>query len=116
MFRWLAVLSHALLTTVLLWRARSLAEALVAMPLLAPLPGLVRGRDYTMKWASMLVVFYAAGYLAVGHAEPAQRGALYTIASLAAVDFVSLVLTVRLRARERQALAAARHAAAAATD
>ena len=34
--------------------------ALKALPLLAPLFGVLRGRRYTYQWSTLLVVFYAA--------------------------------------------------------
>ena len=51
----------------------------------------------------MLVVFYAAGYLASGYAMPAHRGSSFGLASVAAIDFVAMVLYVRLLAREKLA-------------
>ena len=46
---------------------------LAALLLVPPLPGLVRGRLYTYQWASMLVVFYCAMWLAEGWADPRAR-------------------------------------------
>jgi len=34
--------------------------ALKALPLLAPLPGVLRGRRYTFQWSSMLILAYFA--------------------------------------------------------
>jgi len=40
------------------WRMGSPWFALKAAPLLAPLPGIVRGRIYTYQWAAMLSLLY----------------------------------------------------------
>lgn len=81
----------------------SLLAWLAALLLVPPLPGLVRGRLYTYQWASMLVVFYCAIWLAEGWADHGTRVMAFSIALLAAVDFVSLVLYVRWRKREAPA-------------
>lgn len=69
--------------------------------LLLPLPGLWRGREYSYQWSSMLVAFYCALWLAEGWANTGGRAAAFAIAALASVNFVSQVLYVRLRGRER---------------
>lgn len=79
--------------------------------LLLPLPGLWRGREYSYQWSSMLVAFYCALWLSEGWANPGARALAFGVAALAAVDFVSQVLYVRLRGRERSAPAAASGAA-----
>lgn len=101
--RGLAVVSHLLLIAGMALRAGFSPALLLAAPLLLPLPGILRGRTYTCAWASMLLCFYAAGYLAAGYADPAQKWACFALASLAALDFTGLVLYVRLLARERPA-------------
>ncbi|MFA5938491.1 MAG: DUF2069 domain-containing protein [Sinimarinibacterium sp.] len=94
--------AHLLLMLVLVVQNSSLAW-LAALLLVPPLPGLVRGRLYTYQWASMLVVFYCAMWLAEGWFDRGGRTLAFSIAALAAVDFVSLVLYVRLRKREAPA-------------
>lgn len=74
--------------------------------LLLPLPGLWRGREYSYQWSSMLVAFFCALWLAEGWADAGSRVQAFAIAALAAADFVSQVLYVRLRGRERSAPAA----------
>lgn len=101
-----ALTAHGLLMAALIVWGGNLS--LIAAVLLAvPLPGLLRDRLYTYQWASMLLVFYAALWLAEGYANPAGRAVAFAIASLAAFDFVSLVLCVRWRQREQLARAAA---------
>ena len=79
---------------------------LLSLPLLTPLPGLLRKKTYTAGWATMMVVFYVGGLLAEGVAIPGRRNIGTALSIVAALDFVSLVLFVRFAARERQALAA----------
>lgn len=76
---------------------------LLALILCAPLPGILRGRTYTCAWASMLVGFYVAGYLAAGYARQEDRWSAFAMAALAAADYLSLMLFVRWRGRERAA-------------
>lgn len=90
--------------------------ALLALPLLLPMPGLWRGRAYTAAWASMLLAFYVALFLSEGYAEPARQLRHFGLASLSALVFVSLLLFVRLGARERQALTAASASRTAGSD
>lgn len=101
--RALALAAHLALIIVLLNRGGSLLMLFGALLLLVPLPGLLRGREYTHSWASMLVAFYCALWLAEGWAHPAQQIFAFAVAALAALDFVGLVLFVRLRGRERLA-------------
>lgn len=97
--------AHLLLMLALVAQSSTLAW-LAALLLVPPLPGLVRGRLYTYQWASMLVVFYCAMWLAEGWFDRGARSLAFAIAALAAVDFVSLVLFVRWRKREAPAPAA----------
>lgn len=69
---------------------------LKVLPLLAPLPGLLRGRRYTFKWSSLLVWAYMVEGLvrAVSDPGPSARLALAEIA-LAAAFFAAAVLFLR---------------------
>lgn len=66
--------------------------ALVILPLLLPLNGLLRARAYTASWASMLVTFYCALLLSEAYMMPALKLPLLLLASVAAFDFVALML------------------------
>lgn len=101
--RALALAAHFGLVIGLLAWSRSWLGLLVSLPLFAPLPGLLRGRDYTYAWASLLLVFYCAALLAEGVAMPAQKAPAWALAAVAALEFSALVLFVRLRSRERAA-------------
>ena len=100
-----ALLAHLVLIGALLYWSGALAGALLSLPLLASLPGLLRARTYTAGWASMLLVFYIAALLAEGVAMPMRKPFAQGLSVVAVLDFVSLVLFVRLAARERAALA-----------
>lgn len=101
--RVVASVAHLALVLLIMIRAGGGSGSLVALPLLFAMPGILRGRAYTYSWACMLVVFYVAGYLAGGYFEPARKWEFFGMASVGAVDFVALVLYVRLLARETMA-------------
>ncbi len=98
-----AALASQVILMVMLALQRSSLSGFGALLLALPLPGLLRGRLYTYQWASMLVAFYSALWLAEGWFDPARRATAFGIAAVAAADFVSLVLYVRLRRREQLA-------------
>lgn len=96
---------HTVLILLTLWQAAGLLTALTALPLLAALPGVIRGRERTYGWASMLVAFYCALWLAEGYVRPAGQDLAFLMATLAALDFSALVLFARWTKRERAATA-----------
>ncbi|MGH8457299.1 MAG: DUF2069 domain-containing protein [Stenotrophobium sp.] len=95
--------SHLALIVVLALYSGLSVRLIQILPLLLPLPGMLRGRVYTHAWATMLLAFYVAAWLAAGYMQPAQKWLCFGIAALAAVDFVCLNLFVRFRAREQTA-------------
>lgn len=97
--------AHGLLILGVALRHPSALSVVIAALLLLPLPGLIRSRGYTYAWASMLVAFYVAGYLADGYARPDTRLSAFLLASIAALDYVALMMFVRFTARERAAAA-----------
>lgn len=99
--RYVTVVSHLALIASIALRSSWGVPLVLVLPLLFPLPGLLRGRDYTFAWATMLLVFYVGGYLAAGHANPADKLACFGIAALAALEFVSLSIYVKARSKER---------------
>lgn len=94
--------AHPLLMLLLVVQGSTLSW-LGALLLAPPLPGLMRGRLHTFQWTSLLVAFYCALWLAEGYFDPRRRLLAFGIATVAAVDFVSLLLYVRWRGRERPA-------------
>ena len=101
----LALLSHLALMVSMGLVSKPIIALLLIAPLLLPLPGIIKGRDYTYAWATMLLAFYVGGWLAAGYYNPAQKWISFGIAALAAVDFAALNLFVKFRARERSAQA-----------
>jgi uncharacterized membrane protein len=101
-----ALAAHVLLIVGLVAWCGWLAGGLLVLPLLAPIPGLLKKKTYTAGWASMLLVFYVAGLLAEGVAVPGRREIGTLLSVLAAIDFTGVALFVRLSGRERQARSA----------
>ena len=99
--RGVALAAHLLLIAGLVAWCGWLPGLLLSLPLLAPLPGLWRRSTYTAGWASMLLVFYVGGLLAEGIAVPARHVTGTILSVIAALDFVGVVLFVRLSAREQ---------------
>ena len=78
-------------------RSHWVLAAIAALPLLAILPGLLRGRAYTAGWASMVVSFYCALLLAEAYMLPRIKGALIVLSVVAALDFVALMLFAKAK-------------------
>lgn len=97
---------HAALIVAVALREHSKVGLVLAIALAVPMPGIALGRTYTCAWASMLVTFFVAGYLAAGYANPATKMSAFLVGALAAADFSALVLYVRFRGREAAAAAA----------
>lgn len=95
-----ASLAHLALILAVALREWSVLGVLLAAMLCIPLPGILRGRSYTCAWASMLVGIYVAGYLAAGYARPAAKLEAFALATLALLDYLSLMMYVRWRGRE----------------
>lgn len=99
--RRLTLLCHVALIVAIARVSTPVAACVLIAPLLLPLPGLLRGRDYTHAWATMLLTFYVGGWLAAGYYHPAEKWVSFAIAAIAAAEFTALNLFVRFRARER---------------
>lgn len=70
--------------------------ALKALPLLAPLFGILRGRRYTHQWVSMLALLYLAEGIVRAGTEPGLSGRLAMAETvLACTLFASSVLYAR---------------------
>ena len=101
-----AIVFHVALIVAVAVREHTWLGLLLAAVLALPLPGLLRARTYTAAWASMLVGFYVAGYLAAGYARPDEKTGAFLLASVAALDYLALMMFVRITGRMRAALAA----------
>ncbi|MGQ0501102.1 MAG: DUF2069 domain-containing protein [Panacagrimonas sp.] len=99
--RRVVLVTHALLMAAVLLRNPSPVSVILLLVLCTPLPGLIRGRPYTYAWASLLIAFFVAGYLSDGFAVAGTRLSAFAIGSVAALEFVSLMMFVRWTAREK---------------
>ena len=109
-FRYLALVSHiGLLLWVTLWQLVFREEPsysltfiflLYILPLLLPLPGIVRGKPYTHAWANFIVMFYLIHGLTIIYAEPHEW--LYAVIELffATLMFIGCAVYARKRGRE----------------
>lgn len=69
---------------------------LKALPLLAPLPGVLHGRVYTCQWASMLVLFYFVEGVVRAYADSGIAALLASFEiALALIFIVAAVACVR---------------------
>jgi len=106
--RWphaIAVAAHLGLIIGLIWTSRSTLGLLLALLLFLPLPGLLRGRERTHAWVSMLLAFYCAGLLSNAYVQTQGRALSFVLAALAAIEFCAAMIYVRWRAHERRAAA-----------
>jgi len=75
--------------------------ALKTLPLLAPLPGVLRGRVYTCQWALLLVPAYFTEGVVRAWSESGLAGQLASVEiALALAFFVSAIGHVRLNRHE----------------
>ena len=76
---------------------------LKALPLLAPLPGLLRANRYTCQWASLLSLAYFAEGVVRAVSDPAPSRYLAMLEILIATTlFVSLIFLARELGRRQQ--------------
>ena len=70
--------------------------ALKALPLLAPLRGVIAGRVYTYRWAMMLVLaYFAEGCVRAYSERPPSSTLAFAQIALAAAFFVTAIAYVR---------------------
>lgn len=84
-------------------RLGMLLPAVLAVPLLLPLPGLIRGQSYTFAWTSLMTLIYMTWILTELLATPGTRSATYPAFFSALMLFTGCLLFVRLDQRERAA-------------
>lgn len=109
-FRYLALVSHiALLLWVTLWQLVFREEPsysltfiflLYILPLLLPLPGIVRGKPYTHAWANFIVMIYLIHGLTIMYAEPTERWYALVELVLATTMFIGCSVYARKKGRE----------------
>lgn len=101
----LTLACHLALITGLLWIGGRLS-IVFGLLLFLPLPGLLRGKERTHAWLSMLIAFYCAALASNAYSSASGSALWFVLATLAALEFAAAVLYVRFRARERPAVAA----------
>ena len=70
--------------------------ALKALPLLAPLPGILRRSRYTYQWSSMLILAYFIEGVVRGYTEAGMAGVLARVEiALSLLFFFSVLACVR---------------------
>ena len=73
---------------------------LKALPLLAPLRGVLHGRVYTLQWAPMLILAYVTEGVVRGYTEAGVSAQLaWAEVALALAFFLSALLLVRAARR-----------------
>lgn len=102
--RWVAVLSCVGLILLSLAWERWLAPIrpggswlmLKAVPLLLPLPGLLKGRRYAYQWSSLLILLYLCEGLVRGTSDTGLSQALAWVETiLATLFFISVLMFCR---------------------
>jgi uncharacterized membrane protein len=78
------------------WPANVVWTTLLLLPVVAPLPGLIRGRRRTYAWATLCVAPYFIYGATEVIANPAVRGAAGAILFASLAWFVALVGYLRL--------------------
>jgi uncharacterized membrane protein len=78
------------------WPANLVWTAVLLLPVVAPLPGLVRGRRRTFAWATLCVTPYFVYGVTEVIANPLVRGAAGAILFASLAWFVALVSYLRL--------------------
>ncbi len=109
----ITLLGHlGLITALILWFAVLAPSELFGpwlaafwcVPLLLPLPGMLRGRSYTYAWNSMLLLLYLTLGITEAMGAPQERGFAYAVLVCTAITFIGCQLYVRGRGAEaRQA-------------
>lgn len=82
------------------FHGQPLALALTTLPLLTPLPGLLRGKRYTAAWACMLSLFYMGLGLTEAVADPVERPWAYATAFAGMAMFLACIAFVRQTPRD----------------
>ena len=99
--RRIVLAAHATLVAALPVLAGRLG-AVLALPLLLPLPGLWQGRPYTYAWTSLLITVYLGGFLMEAYSHRPPLTLAIALAVVGAVEFCALLFYVRFRAAEQR--------------
>ena len=73
--------------------------ALKALPLVLPLPGILRGKRYTYQWSSMLILAYLAEGVVRAWADAGLSGQLAAAEIVLSVSFFAAAVSYARRTR-----------------
>lgn len=79
------------------------AGAILSLPLLGTVQGLVRGKVRSGIWAAYMLIFYVAALVAEAYAVPQRHVVGLILACIAMLDFVCVILFIRWSTREHSA-------------
>ena len=100
-YAWFALIAcHATLIAGLWTWAGAITGALLVLPLLIAVPGLLKARRYTAGWMTLLISGYIAALMSEAQAVPSRHDLALLFSIIGAVEFAALVLFVRWSARE----------------
>lgn len=100
-YAWLVLIAcHAILIAGLWSWAGPLSGALLVLPLLLAVPGLLKAKRYTAGWMTLLISGYVAALMSEAQAVPSRHDLALVFSAIAAFEFAALVLFVRWSARE----------------
>lgn len=100
-YAWFVLIAcHAALVVGLWAWAGPITGALLVLPLLIAVPGLLKARRYTAGWMTLLISGYIAALMSEAQAVPSRHDLALMFSVIGAVEFAALVLFVRWSARE----------------
>ncbi|MDP3295246.1 MAG: DUF2069 domain-containing protein [Nevskia sp.] len=100
-YAWFVLIAcHAVLIAGLWVWAGPITGAMLVLPLLLAVPGLLKAKRYTAGWMTLLISAYVAVLLSEAQAVPSRYDLAVLFSVIAAVEFAALVLFVRWSARE----------------
>ena len=79
--------------------------AILSLPLLWTLPGLMQAKVRSGIWVAYILIFYVAALVAEAYAVPQHYAVGLILASVAMLDFVGVILFIRWATREHSAQA-----------
>lgn len=98
----------ALLLLLIIWHGFAFPDAsrpwtvlgMILVPILLPLPGIIRGKPYTHAWSSYIILMYFIHGCVEAYANPAQRNFALLEIILTTYLFIGVIFYTRYRSRE----------------
>nr|WP_268967922.1 DUF2069 domain-containing protein [Veronia nyctiphanis] len=108
--RYLALSAHlAMMALVVLWHSVLFPHADISsvgltvgwlLPLMLPLPGILKGKPYTHAWANFILMFYFLHALTMIWVDEGKQGIAIAELILTSISFLANVKYAKLRGRE----------------